>query len=145
MIPRPSKASKFRNRIPCCLKSMKGLASSRRGNWCDCPQNHAPLAGFCTSVGYVLIALHVLTVEGCYDRTALQAICAPFRCNRLVRSETLLGSFTQARGIGAGFLKGPMSAMSENALSLWTLPIILGIRTSILRRGLWSLRQVDTK
>lgn len=51
-----------------------------------------------------------------------------FGSNRL--DETLLDSFTQVRGIEADYLKDPMSAMSEHALSLWTLPMTLGIRTS---------------
>ena len=73
--------------------------------------NHAPLVGFCTGVGYVLIALHGLIVGGCYDGTA--AICALFSSDRLDKSETLLCSFTQERGIEADFSKDPMSAMSE--------------------------------
>lgn len=74
---------------------------------------HIPLVGFCTGVGYVLIALHGLIVEGCYDGAALQAICALFSSDGLEKSETLLCSVTQKRGIEAEFLKGPMSAVSE--------------------------------
>ena len=51
------------------------------------------------------------------------------RCNRLEATKTLPDSFTQARGM-KGSVKDPMNAMCGNALSLWTLLMKLGIRTS---------------
>ena len=58
-------------------------------------------------------------------------------CNRLEASQTLPDSFTQARGM-IGSEKDPMKARGGNALSLWTLLVALGIRTS--SASAWSLR-----
>ena len=51
-------------------------------------------------------------------------------CNRLEVVKTLPDSFTQAKGM-IGSVKDPMSALCGNALSLWTLLMKLGIRTSL--------------
>lgn len=140
MVRRPSKASQFRNRIPCCLKSMKGLASSRRGNWCDCPKTR--------SFSWVL--------HWCGLRTDSAALCWLLKdamtAQRKRRSvHFLLRSLEKVRDATmwsyAGkrqrsrVSEGPMRAMSD-ALSLWALPMTLGIRTSSAeasgRRGRWT-------
>ena len=51
-------------------------------------------------------------------------------CNRLRVVKTLPDSFTQAKGM-IGSVKDPMRVLCENALSLWTLLMKLGIRTSL--------------
>ena len=65
-------------------------------------------------------------------------------CNRLQVSKTLPDSFTQARGM-IGSVKDPMSALCGNALSLWTLLMKLGIRTSSASRPSGHCGQVHTK